>query len=145
MNLPGDARAFAECHRIGHLATADAAASPHVVPLCYALLGDHLYFGVDEKPTRSRSLKRLRNIAENPRVALIIDEYDEEWTKLAFLLIHGQAARVNDAEEYAKALRALRERYPQYRAMPLAFERHPMVRITPEHVHLWRAADQGAA
>ncbi len=139
--LSEDAREFAERPRLAHLATADAHGMPHVVPICYALVGDHFYFVVDEKPKRSRrGLKRLRNIAKNPRVALVFDEYSEDWQQLAFLLVQGHAAMVTDRDEYASALQRLRHRYPQYAAMALDFDQHPMVRITPEHQHLWRAS-----
>src|SRR5579862_6965178 len=139
--LTPDERAFAERHRIAHLATADATGAPHVIPICYALVGDDFYFIVDEKPKRTRTgLKRLRNIAANPQVAVVIDDYDEDWTRLAYILVHGQAAIVADRDEYAGALAALRARYPQYRAMPLAGATHPLVRITTARAHLWRAA-----
>ena len=141
MTLSADERAFAERHRVAHLATADATAAPHVIPICYAIVGDAFYFVVDEKPKRTRTgLKRLRNIAANPRVALVIDDYGEDWTRLAYLLVHGGAVVVDDRDEYAKTLEALRDRYPQYRAMVLAFDTHPMVRIAPMRSHLWRAA-----
>ncbi len=140
MLLSADARAFAERHRVAHLATADAGGRPHVIPICYALL-EVFYFVVDEKPKRTRTgLQRLRNIAVNPWVALIIDDYDDDWERLAYLLVRGSAALVTEAAEYARALAALRRRYPQYRAMPLARETHPLVRITPARCHLWRAA-----
>lgn len=141
MTLSDDARAFAGPHRVAHLATADAQGAPHVIPICYALVGDSFYFVVDEKPKRSRTgLKRLRNITANPQVALVIDDYDEDWTRLAFLLVEGHAGQVDDREEYATGLAALRARYPQYRSMPLAFATHPMIRITPRRRHMWRAA-----
>jgi PPOX class probable F420-dependent enzyme len=144
MTLADADRAFAERHRVARLATADAAATPHVIPICYALLGDCFYFIVDEKPKRRRAgLKRLRNIRENPRVAMVIDDYDEEWNRLAFLLISGEAAIVRDAAEFARGLDALRRRYPQYCSMDLRRETHPMVRITPRHCHAWQAAARG--
>ena len=141
MRLSDNERAFAEGHRVAHLATADARGAPHVIPICYALVGDTFYFVVDEKPKRTRTgLKRLRNIEHNPQVALVIDDYNDDWAQLAYLLVHGHAAPVTDAAEYASGLDALRQRYPQYRAMPLAFETHPMVRIAPSRSHWWRAA-----
>jgi PPOX class probable F420-dependent enzyme len=141
MSLSSSARDFAGSHRVARLATADASGVPHVIPICYALVGDLCYFVVDEKPKRSRTaLKRLRNIAVNPRVALVIDDYDDDWNRLTFLLVHGTAVAVTDRNEYRTALEALRARYPQYHSMPLAFDTHPMVRITPRRSHLWRAA-----
>src|ERR1700687_5468102 len=140
MTLTDEERQFAERHRIAHLATADAAGAPHVIPICYAPGGDHFYFVIDEKPKRTRTgLKRLRNIEANPRVALVIDDYDDDWTRLAYLLVRGNAAVVQGRDEYATALTALRARYPQYQSMALAFDTHPMVRIVPEQLHTWRA------
>ena len=142
--LGAEERTFAERQRVGHLATADTAGMPHVVPICYAVVGDKFYFVVDEKPKRSRrGLKRLRNIAANAQVALVVDQYDEDWSRLAFLLVQGQAAPVTDPSEYAAVLEALRRRYPQYRGMALQFDLHPMVRIAPQRHHLWRAAARG--
>ena len=133
-------RAFVDQHRVARLATADAHGAPHAVPVVYARLGNLLYFVVDDKPKRTHTkLKRLLNIAENPQVAVIIDHYDEDWTRLAYLLIQGDADVVIDRSEYVQALAALRGRYSQYEAMPLAFDTHPMVRITPRRRHLWRA------
>lgn len=141
------ARAFLARHRVGRLATSDRAATPHVVPLCYALSREHLYFVVDEKPKRTtgRGLKRMRNLAENPAVAFVVDDWSEDWTRLAFLLIRGRAAIVADGRERSRALRALRARYPQYRAMRLDGDEHPVVRIVPTHAHLWRANVSGRA
>jgi PPOX class probable F420-dependent enzyme len=137
-------RDFANRHRVAHLATADATGAPHVIPVCYALVNDHFYFVVDDKPKRTRiGLKRLRNIAENPLVALVIDYYDEDWSRLAYLLVQGRAALVDDSDEYATAIRTLRHRYPQYRSMALTLNTHPMVRITPQRRHLWCAANSG--
>jgi PPOX class probable F420-dependent enzyme len=142
MILTEEARAFLDAHRVGHLATADASGAPHVVPLCYARVGDSIYFVCDEKPKRAgpRALKRLSNIAHNPRVALVIDDYDEEWSRLAFLLLRLQAEIVRDEDEYQRALGALRGRYPQYRAMSLKMSANPIVRLIPNRFHLWRAS-----
>lgn len=144
MTLSDDERAFAERHRVAHLATADATGAPHVIPICYAVVGNAFYFVVDEKPKRTRTgLKRLRNIAANPQVALVIDDYDEDWSRLAYLLVRGRAVVVTERTEYDTVLAVLRKRYSQYRAMPLRFETHPLVRIVAEQRHLWRAAKGG--
>jgi PPOX class probable F420-dependent enzyme len=139
--LDRTARAFLARHRVARLATADVRGAPHVVPFCYALTGERIYFVIDEKPKHpgGRALKRMRNIAENPLVALVVDDYSEEWTRLAFLLVRGRADVVVDERERARALAALRVRYPQYRSMPLDGPAHPLVRITPSHAHLWQA------
>jgi PPOX class probable F420-dependent enzyme len=133
-------RAFIDRHRVARLATSDLHGAPHVIPIVYASEDEALYFIVDDKPKRTHTgLKRLRNIEQNPRVALLIDDYHEDWSSLAYLLIHGRAAVVADREEYARVLGALRARYPQYRPMRLAADSHPMVRITRERSHLWQA------
>lgn len=133
-------REFIESHRVARLATADADGAPHVVPIVYALVRDQLYFVVDEKPKKTRrGLKRLRNIAANPRVAVVIDEYHDDWNRLAYLLIEGAAVEVDQLEVYAAVLDALGRRYPQYRSMELRFDRNPMIEIRPTHCHFWRA------
>ena len=102
-----------------------------------------LYFVADLKPKRgaARNLLRLRNLRENPRAAVVVDDWDEDWTRLAFVLVRGPAREVGDPEEHDAALRLLRARYPQYAAMPLDDPRaHPVVRIEPARVVVWRAA-----
>lgn len=138
--LTDDARAFIDAHRVGRLATADDRSRPHVIPVCYARVDDRLYFVVDDKPKQAgRRLKRLRNITANPHVALVIDDYDEDWSHLAYLLIHCEATVVEAEAEYTRGLQALRERYPQYEAMPLRQATHPMVRMGVRDWHLWVA------
>ena len=138
LTLPA-VRDFLAFERIGHLATADAEGAPHTVPLCYWFNGTHFYFAIDEKPKRGRALalRRMRNIAANPKVALVVDHYEEHWGNLAYVLVHGHAAVVDDREEYVLALRSLRDKYPQYRAMALSIENNPVVRIDPMRVHVW--------
>lgn len=134
------ARDFLRLARVAHLATAGASGAPHNIPLCFWFDGvTHFYFVIDEKPKRltGTGLKRMRNIGENPRVALIIDHYEEEWSYLAYVLVHGEANLVEDPNEYILALRNLRDKYPQYRAMALNPERNPIVRIDARRVHLW--------
>jgi PPOX class probable F420-dependent enzyme len=134
---------FAEARRVAHLATIDAGGGPHVVPVCFALLGGAIYTPIDEKPKRvdPSSLRRVRNILARPRVCLIWDHYEEDWTRLAWLQVRGTAALVEAAGERAAALAALRDRYPPYRAMDL--ESRPLVRIRPSTVRVWRAAAAG--
>jgi PPOX class probable F420-dependent enzyme len=137
-----EARAFLERHRVGHLATAGADGAPHVVPVCYALDAAALYFVADEKPKRrpARELQRLVNLRENPRAALVVDEYDDDWNRLAWLLVRGPARIETEATMHARALALLRARYPQYIAMSLDDrERNPVVRIEAARVTLWRA------
>jgi PPOX class probable F420-dependent enzyme len=138
-----EARRFLERHRVGHLATAGADGVPHVVPVCYALDEHALYFVADEKPKRrpARELVRLANLRVNPRAALVVDDYDEDWTRLAWVLVRGPAEIVRDEHAHRMAVALLRARYPQYVAMMLDDPaRNPVVRIDPARVTLWRAA-----
>jgi PPOX class probable F420-dependent enzyme len=127
--------------RVGRLATADGSGAPHNVPICYWFDGERIYFAIDEKPKRQigTRIKRMRNIAENPRVALLIDHYEADWSQLAYVLIHGAARVVEDPKEYMAALRGLRDKYLQYRRMTLSPERNPIVKIEPHRVHPWGA------
>jgi len=137
-----EARQFLEAHRVGHLATAGADGAPHVIPVCYALDDDALYFVADEKPKRrpARALRRLQNIRENPQAALVVDDYDEDWTRLAWVLVRGPA-RIVDAGAHGAALVRLRARYSQYAVMALEVpDRNPIVRLEPARVTLWRAS-----
>jgi PPOX class probable F420-dependent enzyme len=134
-------RDFLELAKIAHLATVSGAGEPHNIPLCFWFDGSQFYFVIDEKPKRKSGteIKRMKNIAENPRIALVIDHYDEDWTRLAYVLIHGNARIVEDAAEYAHAIQHLRHKYAQYRAMLLTQERNPAIRIEPQRVHVWGA------
>ncbi|HZP46093.1 MAG TPA: TIGR03668 family PPOX class F420-dependent oxidoreductase [Candidatus Binataceae bacterium] len=133
-------RNFVAAARVAHLATADTSGQPHNVPLCFWYDGGELlYFVIDEKPKREhgRAIKRMRNLAENPRAAIVVDHYEENWSALAYVMIQGAAAIVEDAAEYQRVITNLRAKYPQYRAMALAPERNPLVRVTARRVHAW--------
>ncbi len=132
-------RRFLDAHKVARLATAGQDGEPHVIPFCYAYNGQHFYFVVDQKPKRhtGKPLKRIQNMLENPRVALVVDDYADDWTRLAYVMVRGTAAMVEERTEYDQALALLRERYPQYRAMDLRIERNDMVRITPTKVNAW--------
>ena len=134
-------REFIEAARVAHLATASGAGEPHNIPLCFWFDGAHFYFVIDEKPKRKggTEIKRMKNIAENPRIALVIDHYDEDWTRLAYVLVHGDAKIVDDEAEYVLAIQHLRDKYAQYRAMPLTREKNPAIRIEPTRIHAWGA------
>lgn len=124
-------RQFLDASRVAHLATADARGVPHLVPVCFAIEAASLYITVDEKPKRRDvRLKRLRNIAENPAVAVTIDRWDEDWNRLAWIMLRGRAEIMPDGDEHDRAQVLLRDRYPQYRAMDLAPLPVIAVRIT---------------
>lgn len=128
---------FIEGQRVAHLATADAQGRPHVVPVCFVYLDGHFYSVVDEKPKRTRRLKRLRNIEENPQAALVLDEYGEDWSRLAWVMVQGRATVLEDGEEAQRAIAALRRKYQPYRSM--ALEGMPVIRITAERMISWGA------
>jgi len=122
-----------EC-RVARLATVDADGRPHVVPICFALDGDTLYTAVDAKPKSTRALRRLDNIESDPRVEIVIDHYDEDWSKLWWVRLSGRA-RVIDHD--ARGLELLQAKYPQYRDDPPA---GPFVVVEIEGRTGWQAA-----
>jgi PPOX class probable F420-dependent enzyme len=101
---------------VARLATVDPQGRPHVVPICFAIDGATLYTAVDEKPKRTRRLQRLRNIEANPRVEVLIDRYDDDWSRLWWVRLRGTARVVDDP----RALELLAAKYPQYRERPPA-------------------------
>jgi PPOX class probable F420-dependent enzyme len=130
-------QAFLETQRVARLATADARGLPHVVPVCFAVADSTLYVTIDEKPKRRSSapLKRLRNISENPAVAIVADRYDEDWTRLGWVMLQGRAEILTGGSEHARAQALMRARYAQLRAM--AIEALPVIAVRIEHVLSW--------
>jgi PPOX class probable F420-dependent enzyme len=111
---------FLDHRRVGYLATADAGGAPHVIPVCYAIERETLYITIDEKPKRrDRPLKRMRNLIENPQTAFVADRWDEDWSRLGWVMLRGRADILDAGPEHDHAQELLRERYPQYRAMAL--------------------------
>jgi coenzyme F420-0:L-glutamate ligase / coenzyme F420-1:gamma-L-glutamate ligase len=136
--LSASARGFLERQRVARLASADARGEPHVVPVCFALLGETVYMAIDEKPKVSdvRRLRRLRNIAENPRVALVADVYDDrDWSRLGFVLVRARARVLETGEEHTRAIALLRRKYAQYARM--ALEERPVIAADIERVTSW--------
>ena len=138
MRLLSDEQArFVTARRVGRLATADGAGRPHVVPVCFALTDTSLYVTIDEKPKRAdaRPLKRLRNIGANPEVAFVADRYDEDWSRLGWVMLRGRAEVLIAGDEHDGAQILLRERYAQYRAMRLA--ELPVIALRIAQVTSW--------
>lgn len=131
---------FITSARIGRLATADSVGQPTVVPICYAFDGSALYSAVDAKPKQAppEGLKRIRNLRANPRVSIVIDEYQEDWTRLRYVIIQGQADLLTDGPQFAHGVDLLLAKYPQYRTLGLPRERGLMIRVTPNHVSSWQ-------
>jgi len=119
------------------LATVGVDGRPHIVPICFALEDNALYFAVDFKPKRTSNLKRLHNIAANPAVSVLIDHYEEDWHKLWWVRLDGNARIVTEPGEVERAIDLLAQRYPQYRAIRPA---GPVVEVTVERMAGWSAA-----
>ena len=134
-----EVQTFIQSCRVARMATVDASGVPHIVPICYAYDGSRLYSAVDEKPKRlaPNALRRLVNIRNNPRICLIIDEYDEDWNRLRFVMIHGTAEIALAGSERAHALDLLRKKYRQYGTTLLAEMRNPVIAITPTKIVSW--------
>lgn len=135
-------RQYVESARVGRLATADAEARPHAVPICFALHDGTLVSPIDEKPKRVEpsALRRVRDVRENPSVAVVVDHYSETWSELGWVQIRGTAG-VGDpgAADHLAAIQALREKYDQY--ADHALEDRPMLRIEPGSVRSWGDLD----
>ena len=126
---------LASC-RVGHLATADARAAPHLVPVCFVVSEGALYITIDQKPKGDpRGLKRLRNIVENPLSAFVADRYDEDWARLGWVMLRGPAEILVDGAEHDRAQALLRSRYRQYQGM--ALDDLPVIALRIERVTSW--------
>ena len=136
---PPWALALLRTARVGRLATADAGGRPLVVPVCYVFDGAVAYSAVDAKPKRTRNLRRLRNVAENPAVSLVVDDWHEDWTKLRWVILEGDGTVLESGSEFARVIDALRDKYPQYRAMDLSRESGAVIRIAPTRILTWQA------
>ena len=131
-------RARLEKAQIARLATLDAEQRPHAVPVCFAYDGSVFYSAIDRKPKRvaPSRLARLKNIKKTPQVALLVDQYDEDWTRLWYVLVRGKADLVSAAAEHRRAIQSLRAKYRQYDAEMLADDA-PVLRITPLRITAW--------
>jgi PPOX class probable F420-dependent enzyme len=123
---------------VARLATLGPAGHPHLVPVTFALDGDRIYTAVDAKPKTTPNLGRLRNVAADPRAALLADHYEDDWDRLWWARADGLAAILShDAEEAAGPLELLAARYPQYRVSPPG---GPLIRIQVVRWTGWAAA-----
>ena len=125
--------------RIAHLATADRSGQPHAVPICFVFDDKYFYSPIDEKPKRTApaKLKRLRNIRDNSQVSLVIDYYEEDWSKLCYVLITGTARILQSGKTHDRAVTLLRKKYSQYRRMQI--DTRPIIVITPKRITFWAA------
>ncbi len=137
-----DQEKFLNSSRVAHLGTADRIGMPHVVPVCFVYLSGRVYIAVDEKPKRSKNLKRIRNILENPNVTLTADYYDDtNWSKLGWVMIRGDANIITDGQEFDMAHQNLRNKYNQLKRMELASL--PVILIQVRKVTSWGNLSQG--
>ena len=147
--LTQDQRDLLQGSRRAVLGTISPSGRPRLVPVAYAIVGAGsdliVYSALDEKPktvTDPRSLARVRDLRARPQVSLLVDKWDEDWNRLAWVRLDGEATLLepdpSTATEHATAVAALRERYPQYAAQRL--EERPIVRIRIERVSGWSAA-----
>lgn len=134
---PDEARARFEESSVAYLATVGVEGAPHIVPITFALDHDTLCTAVDAKPKRGIPLRRFENVAANPRVSVLVDRYDDDWTRLWWARADGDARVVTDGEELERARSALRERYPQYARVALS---GPAMVIAVERWSGWSAA-----
>src|SRR6516165_6424887 len=132
---PAEARRrFAAAAR---LATVSPGGRPHLVPVTFAVDGDVIYSAVDAKPKTTTRLARLRNIAAEPRVAMLADHYGPDWDRLWWVRADGAATVLAGAAEMAAPLALLARRYPQYRAAPPG---GPVIRVQVERWTGWAAS-----
>lgn len=135
---PAEARARFSRAPVARLATAGADGAPHLVPITFAIDGDMIVTAVDAKPKRSADLRRLENVAANPRVALLADEYDDDWDRLWWARADGEARILDPGPEQERAFELLRDRYAQYASVQLI---GPVVAIEVSHWSGWAAAE----
>ena len=119
---------------VGHLATVAADRRPHVVPFCFAVAGETLHSAIDHKPKSTTRLRRLDDIAAHPDVTVLVDHYDEDWSRLWWVIVRGRAVVLDDDERGRAALTA---KYAQYRDRP---PRGPFIRVTIDSSQWWSAS-----
>ena len=134
---PDDAAARFAAARVARLATVSGEGVPHLVPVVFAVVGPRVLIAVDGKPKRTRSLRRLANIADDPAVCLLVDEYAEDWSALWWVRADGQAVVRDDDEALTEARSALGARYPQHVADPPA---GPVIEVTVTRWSGWAAS-----
>jgi PPOX class probable F420-dependent enzyme len=139
LNISSDVEEFIQRARVARLATIDSEFKPHVVPVVFVFDDNHFFIPVDEKrkTAKPERLKRIKNIKDNPNVALLIDQYDEDWTKLAFVLIQGKASVARKREgnvQVIQAYKKLTTKYIQYQTVGVG---EMCIIITPKKVASW--------
>jgi len=134
-----EARARLAAARVARLATAGTDGQPHLVPVTFAVDGDLIYTAVDHKPKTTVNLRRLRNIQENPQVALLADHYADDWDALWWVRVDGPASAVEHGHAAQHPIDVLAEKYEQYRRSRPA---GPVIIIRADRWTGWSAAAQ---
>ena len=131
---------------VARLASADADARPTALPIVFARVGGYLWTPIDGKPKRAGEPARVRRVAENPRVELLLDEYHEDWSRLWWLRVAGDARVVQPPQperdpDVAPVLAALRSKYPQYAALPVLRDPPTLLAVRPTRIQSWCAGE----
>lgn len=143
MIITPDIEEFIQRARVARLATIDCEFKPHLVPVVFVFDGDHFFIPVDEKRKKAKpeKLRRIKNIEGNPNVALLIDEYSEDWSRLTFVMIQGVASivkyKLQTDIQLQLALKELTTKYIQYQKIGIG---EICIRIKPEKVVSWRSS-----
>ena len=141
-------KAIIDKARVARLATVNSEGKPHLVPVVFAYDREHYYIPIDEKtkqrPSKPEKLKRVKNIQANPNIALLIDEYNEDWTKLYFVMIQGRASLISNKKGeqenellllLEKAHKLLAEKYHQYQKIGIG---EYIIIIYPQKIVTWK-------
>jgi PPOX class probable F420-dependent enzyme len=131
---PAAAHLFREARR-AVLTTIDGHGRPHAIPVCFGLRGSDVVTAVDQKPKRGGELARVANVRRRPVATVLVDRWDEDWSRLAWVMLRGRAEILSGGAEHAEALRLLRARYAQLAAMDLAGR--PVIAIRIERTTSW--------
>ena len=139
VQLTPEAKAFLARAPVAHLATASTTMEPHVVPITFVWLDHSLWSALDAKPKRVEhlQLRRVRNLLANPNVAVVVDRYADDWSRLGYVLVQGTARVVGDGVRAEHAREALRAKYPAYRDGPWRLEHGPLIELAPIRVIEW--------
>jgi PPOX class probable F420-dependent enzyme len=136
-SLPPELESFVRDARVARLATVDEHGRPHIIPVCFAYQNGFIYSVLDAKPKRVpvRQLRRVRNLLANLHVQLLIDRYDEDWSRLRYVQLRGRASLLEGGPERSGAIALLRDKYEQYTSMQL--DDAPVIKIDVEGYFAW--------
>ena len=144
MRIPGDVvDRILDSWPIARLVTLGPEGAPHPVPIVFVRHGGRIWSPVDAKPKRSADLGRIRNVESDPRVSLLLDHYDADWSRLWWMRIDGRAQAVRpsgpDDPDVAPVVEALRRKYPPYTTVPVLIEPATLLAVDPAKITTWCA------